>query len=102
MLAKIKTILAVDVEQVLEEEAVVTPVDIARETGSVNGSLYGHSSNSPLAAFLRPPNFSSRYKNLYFSGGSVHPGGGIPLCLASARIVDELLMEKENKKGTRL
>lgn len=104
VLAKIKAVLAIDVEQVLEEEAVLTPVDIARETGSVNGSLYGHSSNSPLAAFLRPPNFSSRYKNLYFSGGSVHPGGGIPLCLASARIVDELLMEKEkdNIKGTPL
>jgi len=25
---------------------------------------------------------------MYFVGGSVHPGGGIPLCLASAKIVD--------------
>jgi diapolycopene oxygenase len=28
---------------------------------------------------------------LYFCGGSVHPGGGIPLCLLSARIASELI-----------
>jgi len=46
-----------------------------------------------MAAFLRHPNFSSGIKNLYFCGGSVHPGGGIPLCLLSAKIVDELIPE---------
>ncbi|MGI9541309.1 MAG: phytoene desaturase, partial [Flavobacteriaceae bacterium] len=49
------------------------------------------SSNNSMAAFLRHPNFSNRLKNLYFCGGSVHPGGGIPLCLLSAKIVDELI-----------
>jgi len=28
---------------------------------------------------------------LYFCGGSVHPGGGIPLCLKSAQIVSDLI-----------
>jgi phytoene dehydrogenase-like protein len=28
---------------------------------------------------------------LYFCGGSVHPGGGIPLCLKSAKIVSDLI-----------
>jgi diapolycopene oxygenase len=51
--------------------------------------LYGNSSNSLFSAFLRHPNFLRSIKNLYFTGGSVHPGGGIPLCLASARIVDQ-------------
>jgi len=46
-----------------------------------------------MSAFLRHPNFSRKYKNLYFVGGSVHPGGGIPLCLASAKIVDGMLKE---------
>jgi phytoene dehydrogenase-like protein len=54
------------------------------------GSLYGTSSNSLFAAFLRHPNFNSSIKGLYFTGGSVHPGGGIPLCLKSAKIVSEL------------
>jgi phytoene dehydrogenase-like protein len=61
------------------------------------GSLYGSSSNSKLAAFFRPPNFTSYIKNLYFCGGSVHPGGGIPLCLKSAEITASII-EKDQKK----
>ena len=34
-------------------------------------------------------NIDPRDKNLYFCGGSVHPGGGIPLCLLSAKIVSD-------------
>ena len=49
------------------------------------------SSNSKISAFLRHPNFSKNISNLYFCGGSVHPGGGIPLCLMSAKIVSELI-----------
>ena len=46
-----------------------------------------------LAAFLRHPNFARRLPGLYFCGGSVHPGGGIPLCLLSARIVADLVAD---------
>jgi outer membrane protein assembly factor BamC len=35
-----------------------------------------------------------RSKGLYFVGGSVHPGGGIPLCLSSASIVANLIKDK--------
>lgn len=57
------------------------------------GSLYGTSSNSKLAAFLRHANFTGKIKGLYFCGGSVHPGGGIPLCLKSASIVSNLIAD---------
>lgn len=67
------------------------PVKIENDTSSYRGALYGAASNSKFAAFLRHPNFSSQLKNLYFCGGSVHPGGGIPLCLMSAKIVSELI-----------
>ena len=40
-----------------------------------------------MSAFLRHSNFSSKIKDLYFCGGTVHPGGGIPLALNSAKIV---------------
>jgi len=62
-------------------------------TDSYMGSLYGTSSNSPWAAFLRHANNSSLIQGLYFTGGSVHPGGGIPLCLKSAKIVCDLIKE---------
>ena len=61
------------------------------KTKSFKGSLYGSSSNGLFSAFLRHPNFSRKIKNLYFCGGSVHPGGGIPLCLLSAKITAELI-----------
>jgi len=44
-----------------------------------------------LAAFSRHPNHRKSIPGLYFVGGSVHPGGGIPLCLASAKIVDDMV-----------
>ena len=58
------------------------------------GSLYGTSSNSKTAAFVRQANESKLVKGLYFCGGSVHPGGGIPLCLKSAAIVSNLIKER--------
>lgn len=88
VLKKIEAHLGYSIENQIQNEKIVTPAEIESRTASVHGSLYGHSSNSAFAAFLRHPNFSRRYKNLYFVGGSVHPGGGIPLCLASAKIVD--------------
>ncbi len=91
IMQKIENMLGFSVDERIVNEHVVGPVDIERRTSSVNGSLYGHSSNSALAAFLRHPNFSPKFKNLYFVGGSVHPGGGIPLCLASAKIVDGMI-----------
>lgn len=78
----------------IETEKVLDPRGIYQRTSSVQGALYGNSSNSKFAAFLRHANFSSRLKGLYFCGGSVHPGGGIPLCLLSARIVADLIQDK--------
>ena len=75
-------------------EHVLDPRLIASRTSSSQGALYGNSSNNKYAAFLRHPNFSHSIKNLYFCGGSVHPGGGIPLCLLSAKIVGDLVAEK--------
>ncbi len=75
-------------EEWIEWEETATPGTIERATLSSNGALYGASSNSMFSAFMRHPNFLPGLKNLFFVGGSVHPGGGIPLCLASAKIVD--------------
>jgi phytoene dehydrogenase-like protein len=85
---KIKGMLNIDISPQILFEDYLDPVRIEERTGSFRGSLYGISSNSRMAAFHRHPNKSRWIDRLYFAGGSVHPGGGIPLCLASARIVD--------------
>ena len=87
---KIMKVLNIDIKKFLEYEKISDPRDIESTSSSFMGSLYGPSSNKFFSAFLRHPNFSS-IKNLYFCGGSVHPGGGIPLCLYSAKIVDNLI-----------
>jgi phytoene desaturase len=96
ILEKLSRILQCDIAPLIETEETLDPLLIEERTGSYMGSLYGTSSNSKLAAFLRHPNFTSQVKGLYFCGGSVHPGGGIPLCLKSAKIVSELI--QKNKK----
>ncbi|MCX2740623.1 1-hydroxycarotenoid 3,4-desaturase CrtD [Pontibacter anaerobius] len=91
VLQKLSNMLGVSIEPLIQEEQVLDPLLIEGRTSSFGGALYGSSSNNRMAAFLRHPNFSSRLKGLYFCGGSVHPGGGIPLCLLSAKIVGELV-----------
>jgi phytoene desaturase len=88
---KLSRELKTPIEPLIKVEQVLTPPLIEEKTQSHMGALYGASSNNTMAAFLRHPNFSNRIKNLYFCGGSVHPGGGIPLCLLSAKIVSDLI-----------
>jgi phytoene dehydrogenase-like protein len=93
VIQKLSHNLGVDIEPLIETEAVLDPRSIEAKTSSSQGALYGNSSNNRFAAFLRHANFSSQFNNLYFVGGSVHPGGGIPLCLLSAKIATELVDE---------
>lgn len=85
--------IEIDLEESIVIEKILTPALIEENTGSYMGSLYGSSSNSKTAAFMRHPNFSRKINGLYFCGGSVHPGGGIPLCLKSAQIITEQLIK---------
>ncbi len=89
IITKINRLLGINLEKNILFEKISDPRNIEKETGSFRGSLYGISSNSMFAAFNRHANFRKNYKNLFFTGGSVHPGGGIPLCLASAKIIDK-------------
>ncbi len=88
---KLNRMLGEDMERLIETEYTLDPVSIENQTASYMGSLYGTSSNSKFAAFFRPANFTKAIKGLYFCGGSVHPGGGIPLCLKSAKIVADII-----------
>jgi phytoene desaturase len=88
---KLNKNLGQDISQLIDCEQVLDPRTIESRTSSSQGALYGNSSNNRFAAFLRHANFSSQFRNLYFVGGSVHPGGGIPLCLLSAKIATDLI-----------
>lgn len=92
--SKLSRVLGVSMSEIVEYEDVLDPLLIDTRTSSHTGSLYGTSSNSKWAAFMRHPNFTNSIDGLYFCGGSVHPGGGIPLCFLSAKIVNDLIQTK--------
>lgn len=94
---KINNFLNTDIENSIEFEKVLSPVDIQDRTGSYVGSIYGISSNDKFAAFMRQPNKSKTIKNLYFCGGSSHPGGGIPLVILSGKIVSDIITKEYHK-----
>ena len=87
---KLSGILGEDIIPLITCETILDPRSIETKTSSYKGSIYGTSSNNQFAAFLRHANRSSKVEGLYFCGGSVHPGGGIPLCLLSSKIVADL------------
>ena len=89
ILEKMSRMLDTDIASLITCERILDPRLIEQRTSSSQGALYGNSSNNKYAAFLRHANFSRKYKNLYFCGGSVHPGGGIPLSLLSAKIATD-------------
>ena len=82
-----------DIEEHIKFEICYTPeswetvCNITR--GSVFGSL-GH--NMMQMGYFRPHNRHDKYHNLYFVGGSTHPGNGIPNILMSSKLVAERII----------
>jgi len=91
IIAKLSRLLGEDLSPLIVNESILDPRSIESKSSSYKGSIYGTSSNNQFAAFLRHANQSSKVEDLYFCGGSVHPGGGIPLCLLSAKIVSGVI-----------
>ncbi|MHC1733294.1 MAG: phytoene desaturase family protein [Bacteroidales bacterium] len=97
---KLKKIGIDDIESHIKFEIVTTPgtweeaLNVSR--GSVFGSI-GH--NIFQMGYFRPHNRDRRYRNLYFTGGSTHPGNGIPMVLMSARLVAERILKEQMNEG---
>ncbi len=81
-----------DLTGLVEQEQVITPLDLAQQNGAWDGAIYGGSSNDRWAAFRRPHN-RARYPNgLYLVGGTVHPGGGMPMAALSGEVASRMIM----------
>lgn len=76
---------------------IFTPVDIERLTGARRGALYGASSNNRWAAFRRSHNRCPDVAGLYFAGGTVHPGGGVPMVTLSGKVAAGLVLADDGK-----
>ncbi len=74
------------VRERIEVCEVRTPAHLERESRAPGGGIYGKAGNSRTAALSRTKN-TTKIRGLYSVGGSVHPGGGLPMVGIGAEIV---------------
>lgn len=75
-------------------QKIITPGDLAAYSGAHRGAIYGMSSNTFTQAFSKIRNKSKDIKNLWFVGGSTHPGGGTPIVTKSGQLVAKEIMRE--------
>ena len=78
-------------------EDLLTPVDIEALYNSNQGSIYGVVSDWKLNRGFKAPKQSSKYRNLFFTGGSVNPGGGMPMAILCGQKVSDRVVSSEEK-----
>ena len=83
-----------DLPQRIVAERIFTPSDFATRDLTHHGALYGWASHSIRTSLFRPPLRAPGTKNVFFVGGTTHPGGGIPLVLLSGKMVADLIQRK--------
>jgi phytoene desaturase len=72
-------------------ERIFTPSDFAARDLAYHGALYGWASHSIRTSLFRPSLRAPGTRNVFFTGGTTHPGGGIPLVLLSGKMVADLI-----------
>ncbi|MGE7877739.1 phytoene desaturase family protein [Peribacillus muralis] len=72
-----------------------TPEDIRRMYGSDRGAIYGTVSDRKKNKGFKHPKQSELYDNLYFVGGTVNPGGGMPMVTLSGQLVSEKIVQRD-------
>lgn len=80
-----------DLQKRIVSERIFTPSDFAHRDLAHHGALYGWASHSIRTSLFRPPLRAPDLRNVYFVGGTTHPGGGIPLVLLSGKMVAEMI-----------
>ncbi|WP_217915471.1 phytoene desaturase family protein [Miltoncostaea marina] len=64
-----------------------TPGDLDRESGAAGGAIYGAAPHGRLGTLRRPGNRVRGLRGAWLVGGTVHPGGGLPLVMLGAATV---------------
>lgn len=77
--------------KVCDFERVQTPKTFAESHGNHEGSLYGPDEAERLWGLLPLTNRDPHLKNLFYCGGSVQPGAGLPMVTLSGQFAAKLL-----------
>ncbi|MCC2667896.1 MAG: phytoene desaturase [Armatimonadetes bacterium] len=74
-------------------ERMLTPAEIERLYRSTGGSIYGLLTQKGLTSAFKPGNRCPHFPGLYFAGGSVNPGAGVPMVLMSGQTAAACVLE---------
>ncbi|WP_444684865.1 phytoene desaturase family protein [Alkalicoccus luteus] len=83
----------------IEFEYEFNPDTLEELYGANGGSIYGIAANKDTNGGFKIPARSQLYDNLYFSGGSTHPGGGVPMVTLSGQLTADLIKEDQKAKA---
>jgi phytoene desaturase len=93
VIQRLKQLGLEDIEEHIKFESCYTPESWESACNISRGSVFGSLAHNLLQmGYFRPHNQHSRYKNLFFVGGSTHPGNGIPNVLLSAKLTAERIL----------
>ncbi len=96
-LAKLERMGLTDLRKHIVVEDFWTPFDIQKRYGSNRGSIYGVVCDRRKNFAFKAPKRSSKYSNLFFVGGSVNPGGGMPMVSLSGQHVARMILSETGR-----
>jgi len=98
VLLKLERMGLTDLRQHIVCEETWTPVDIQEKYYSNQGSIYGVVADRFKNLGFKNAQRSKVLKNLYFVGGSVNPGGGMPMVTLSGQLVRDKILADLGKE----
>jgi len=94
LIKRLKQLGLEDIEEHIKFEICYTPDNWEDACNISRGSVFGSlAHNLTQMGYFRPHNQHSKYSNLFFVGGSTHPGNGIPNILISAKLTAERILK---------
>ena len=92
VLIKLENMGLTDLRKHIVCEESWTPLDIQANYYSNQGSIYGVVADRFKNLGFKTPQRSNVLSNLYFVGGSVNPGGGMPMVTLSGQLVRDKIL----------
>ncbi len=93
VLVKMENMGITDLRKHIVTEDMWIPSDIRRMYNSDRGAIYGTLSDKKKNKGFKNPKKSELFENLYFVGGTVNPGGGMPMVTLSGQKTSELIVK---------
>lgn len=97
---KLENMGLTDLRKNIVTKDVWVPEDIKETYYSHRGAIYGTVADRKKNYGFKHSKESEKYENLYFVGGTVNPGGGMPMVTLSGQQVHDKIQAREQKNRT--